>query len=114
MDQGNDYISLGPRGALKIKVRKTDIKAGNELPSPTALCLLGLLSEQKLLTVALSSWAWRIEFKKNGIYTQNWLPFYEAVRRKWSADAALVSAVKKDAILSKMLASKVTFLERRV
>lgn len=106
--------SLVVCGAMKIKVRKSDIKTGGHLPNPIVLALLGLLGEQKLLAVPFSSWPWRAEFKRAGIYGQNWLPFYEAVRRKWTADKTLIRAVKADPIMEKMLANKVTFLDRRV
>jgi hypothetical protein len=101
-------------GAMKIKVRKTDIKTGDRLPNPIVLALLGLLSERKLLTAPFSSWSWRTELKKTGIYSQNWLPFYEAVRRKWTTDKVLIRAVKADPIMEKMLTKKVTFLDHRV
>jgi Reverse transcriptase (RNA-dependent DNA polymerase) len=101
-------------GALKIKVRKTDVQSEDRLPNSIVLALLGLLSERKLLTVPFSNWPWRAEFKKKGIYSHQWLPFYEAVLRKWTRDKKLVAAVSSDPILSKMLSDKVTFLEKRI
>ena len=101
-------------GALGIKVRKTDVKSFGPLPNSIVLALLGLLKERKLLAVSLSSWPWRAEFKKLGVNSRYWLPYYEAVRRKWTTDKKLIAAVKSDAILNKMLISNVTFLEDRI
>ena len=101
-------------GALKIKVRKMDIQSEGKLPSSIVLALLGLLSERKLLTVPLSNWPWRSEFKNKGVYSHHWLPFYESVLRKWTTDRTIIAEVKSDPILAKMLSEKVTFLEKRV
>ncbi len=101
-------------GALGIKLQKSDVEGEARLPNSTILALLGLLRERKLLAAPLSSWPWRAEFRKSGINGHNWLPYYEAVRRKWTTDKKLITAVKNDPILSKMLSSNVTFLEDRV
>ena len=71
-------------GVLKITVRRTDIAKTGTMPHPVVLAVLGLLREHNLLTVPLSTWRWRGEFKNDGIYGQNWLPFYEAVLRRWT------------------------------
>jgi hypothetical protein len=52
--------------------------------------------------------------KKSGVLGEYWLPFYEAVRRGWTADTTLIRKVKSDAVLSRMLRSKVTFLDERI
>lgn len=101
-------------GVLKIEVQKADIRDQAVLPNSVVLVLLGLLREQKLLTVPLSTWPWRSQFKKVGISGQYWLPFYEAVRWKWTADRKLIAAVRSDPIMAKMLSQKVTFLEKRI
>jgi hypothetical protein len=46
-----------------------------------------------------------------GIYSEGWLPYYEAVRRKWTLDKKMVSVIKADATLAAMLKADVTFLE---
>jgi hypothetical protein len=115
--QGHDFEvawCLLVCGALGIKVRKSDVTGPGLLPNSIVLALLGLLRERKLLNVPLSSWPWRAEFKKSGINGHNWLPYYEAVRRKWTTDKKLIAAVKNDTILGKMLSKNVTFLEDRI
>ena len=117
LPHGHDYEAawcLVACGVLKIKVRKKDIATDSAIPNPIVFAIMGLLRQHGLLTVSLSTWRWRVEFKKNGIFTQNWLAFYEAVRRKWTTDKKLVAAVKANSILSKMLSAKVTFLEDQV
>src|SRR5262249_43508011 len=96
-------------GALKIKVRKSDLRDEGNLPNSIVFALLGLLHKKGLLSVNLSHWSWRAEFKKNGIYSHNWLPFYEAVLRKWSRDKRLEAAIKSDPVMAKMLQKKVSF-----
>jgi hypothetical protein len=76
--------------------------------------MLGLLHEKDLLGLPLSAWPWRAHLKKLGIYSEAWLPFFEAVRRKWTKDKKMVDAVCSDPILSKMLDSGVTFLEDQI
>lgn len=101
-------------GVLKIKLNKNDLDGGESVPAPTILALLGLLHERKLLTTPLSSWPWRAELKKTGVFDQYWLPFYEAVRRGWTSDKVLIQRVKANPVLARMLSSKVTFLEDRI
>jgi hypothetical protein len=99
--------------ALKIEVRKTDISA-TDLPSATVLALIGLLSERNLLDVPLRAWKWRSEVKKLGVYSNYWLVYYEAVRRKWTKDKTMSAQVKANPVFARMLAKKVTFLEDRI
>jgi hypothetical protein len=101
-------------GALRIKVRKADISIPGQVPGSIVFALLGLLSERKLLTVPLSTWPWKAEFKKAGVFSHRWLPFYEAVRRKWTNDKAMIKAVNSNPVMARMLAKKVTFLEDRI
>jgi hypothetical protein len=114
---GHDFEvawSLVVCGVLKIKLSKDDLGGGGPVPSPTILTLLGLLHEKKLLTTPLSSWPWRAALKKSGIFDQYWLPFYEAVRRGWTSDKAMIKQVNANPVLARMLSSKVTFLEDRI
>lgn len=101
-------------GALQIQVKKSNVTTDNRLPNSIIFALLGLLRERKLFVEPLSSWPWRAEFRKTGINSHNWLPYYEAVHRKWTTDKKLIAALKTDPILTKMLSNKVTFLEDRV
>jgi hypothetical protein len=101
-------------GVLRLTVGKDDLAPAAARPSSVVFAMLGMLRERGLLSVPLSYWGWRAQFKKNGILGQNWLPFYEAVRRSWTTDNEIVSAVNGHPILAQMLAAKVTFLEDRV
>jgi hypothetical protein len=51
---------------------------------------------------------------KSGPLSQHWLPLYEAVKRGWTRDAALIAAVKGQSTLLRMLEGGVTFLEDRI
>jgi hypothetical protein len=73
-----------------------------------------MLRERKLLSVPLSKWSWRAEFKRTGIFGENWLPYYEAVRRRWTTDKVMIASVNKDPVLGKMLSANVTFLEDQI
>lgn len=95
-------------------VEEADLAPLSSRPSSAVLAILGMLNERGLLSFRFSKWPWRADLKKSGIYGENWLPFYEAVRRKWTTDKKMISAVNAGPILSKLLAAKVTFLEDRI
>ena len=99
---------------LRIIFDEAELPPFDTRPNSVVFAMLGMLWERGLLSVPLSKWGWRSEFKKTGVYGENWLPFYEAVRRKWTKDKDIISAVTGDPIFSKMLAAKVTFLEDRI
>jgi Reverse transcriptase (RNA-dependent DNA polymerase) len=101
-------------GVLRITINEDDLSLVDRRPNSVVLAMLGMLRERGLLSVPLSHWGWRADLKKSGILGQDWLPFYEAVRRKWTTDKDIISAVKGHPILAKMLAAKVTFLEDRI
>jgi hypothetical protein len=101
-------------GVLKITIEKGDLDSSTRRPNSVVFATLGMLRERGLLSVSLNHWGWRADFLKRRIYGENWLPFYEAVRRNWTRDKGIISAVTKDPILSKMLAAKVTFLEDQI
>jgi hypothetical protein len=90
-------------GALKIRLKSTDIGSRKFVLRPTTMALIGLLEEKGMPTIALSSWSWRAILKKSGVFGPYWLPFYEAVRRGWTTDKSLVSKVTADPIMSRML-----------
>lgn len=96
---------------LKIDIDNSEIPDNRIMPNASIFALLGLLHEKGLLKVPLSTWPWRAHLKKHGPHSEMWLPFYEAVRRGWTKDKKLVNAIKSDAVFSKMLTAKVTFLE---
>jgi hypothetical protein len=96
---------------IGIKIRKEDISITGSVPNSVLLALLGLLREKGLLEVPLSYWPWRSHLKTMGIYSEGWLPYYEAVRRKWTLDKKMISVIKADSTLAAMLKADVTFLE---
>jgi len=96
---------------LKIEIDDTGIPKSKIMPNATIFALLGLLHEKGLLKVSLSTWPWRAHLKKYGVHSEMWLPYYESVRRGWTKDKKLISAINSDPVFSKMLAAKVTFLE---
>ena len=115
LPQGHDFEvawALLVCGVLKMEVSADDMASAVATPNPTIFAILGMLSERQLLKFQLKQWPWKAE--KAGINGQNWLPFYEAVRRKWTADKSMVSAVKQHPVLSRMLAANVTFLEDEI
>jgi hypothetical protein len=114
---GHDFEvawSLVVCGVLKIGLKPVDIGTKKFVLRPTTMALLGLLEEKGMSTIALSNWNWRAQLKRSGIFGPYWLPFYEAVRRGWTTDKNLINKVTADPTLSKMLTSKVTFLDDRI
>jgi hypothetical protein len=101
-------------GVLKFVIGKDDLPSTKSMPNAIVFAMLGLLHEKGLLALPLSAWPWRAYLKKRGIYSEGWLPFFEAVRRKWTKDKKLIGAIKSDPILSKMLTEGVTFLEDQI
>jgi hypothetical protein len=101
-------------GVFRIAVDKDDLGTSGERPHSVVFAMLGMLQERGMLPVTLSNWDWRPDFKKGGILGKDWLPYYEAVRRKWTTDKTMVSAVRSQPVLAKMLDNGVTFLEDRI
>ncbi|WP_081649881.1 RNA-directed DNA polymerase [Fodinicurvata sediminis] len=116
-DQSKDFeISwvLFVSGSLNIKIRDIDINYYDVMPDPIIFTIFGLLRENHVLDIPLSKWKWRKELRKNGLYSEYWLPFYESVRRKWTSDQKLIQSVKYDPVFSKMLNNNVTFLDNEI
>lgn len=110
----NDYETgwlLLTSAAYGFKVTQEEIGNPSQIPSPIIFTIIGLLNEKKLTTIPLSTWKWRQIFPAEGIYGRNWLPLYEAVRRKWTTDKTIASLVNSDQFFQKMLQDQVTFLD---
>jgi hypothetical protein len=102
-------------GVLQIPLEEEDLQRFDDRPPEGIIfAILGLMREHHLLSCSLSRWPWRSRFSAAGIHSDNWLPFYEAVRRKWTEDKRLIAAVKADPVLEKMLSAGVTFMEDRL
>ena len=101
-------------GVLGIRLEKSDIPVTDETPGSIVPTLLAMLRDRKLLELPLSTWHWRAELRRHGVYGVNWLPLYEAVRRGWTSDNAITGAVKAEPILSRALTANVAFVEDRI
>jgi hypothetical protein len=101
-------------GVFRIALNGDDLPPNMEQPNPVVFALLGLLRERGLLSFSLSRWRWRAIFRAGGIYNENWLPLYEAVRGRWTSDRRLIALVRTDPLFSQMLDEDVTFLDDRI
>ena len=60
----------------------------------------------------MSKWKWRAHVKAaKGLRGEYWLLMYESVKRNWTTDSNIVSSVRNDPILGRMLVAGVTFLD---
>ena len=98
---------------LRIDIEEKDIGNFDIEFSSVILAIMGVLKERSILKFPLSKFKFRHLLRKTGIYGENWLPYYEAVRRKWTKDKDMIAAVTSDPILSRMLSKDVTFIEER-
>lgn len=113
MPQSHDFEvawCLMLAGVLKVRLCTADFESFEARPNSAVFALLGMLRERKLLEPSLEKWQWRAQFKKNGIYGEDWLPFYEAVRRGWTKDKGIVTAIRSEPIFKEMLQNNVTFI----
>lgn len=99
---------------FQISFCKADLPQHGKKPNAVVFAMLGILHDRGLLSVPLSNWPWESEFQQADIYGEYWLPYYEAVRRKWTKDKSIISAVTNDPVFSKMLGVNVTFLDDRI
>jgi hypothetical protein len=106
--------SLLVSGVLHISISADDLGKLDRRPNSVVLAILGMLHERNLLSKPLPRLDWRALFKQTGMYGENWLPCYEAVKRQWTKDKKLIAAMSNDPIFGKMLAAGVTFLEDRI
>ena len=79
--------------------------------SAVALCILGLLREQFLLSEPWDDWNVSSDNTDDFANGRHWLSNYEAVRRKWTSDAGIQNAIKADPLFSRLLKANVTFLD---
>jgi hypothetical protein len=113
LPQGHNFEvawSLVAAGVLRIKLEETDVPTDSTFPGSIVLALFGLLRERRLIGFSLSRWDWRGILRAQGIFGENWLFLYEAVRRKWTKDKKLISYANSHTILSQALKENVAFL----
>jgi hypothetical protein len=83
MPHGHDYEvawCLVVCGVFKFRVEPEFLPSRDSMPNAVVFSMLGLLHEKGLLALPLSAWPWRAHLKKRGIYSEVWLPFFEAVQ----------------------------------
>jgi hypothetical protein len=99
-------------GVLGLNVDRKFVAPGDIVVSPVVLAVLGLLSEDGLLAEPWDDWkpkdAGSITNIVNGRY---WLPYYEAVTRKWTKDSDLVEAFAADDFFMALAKESVSFLD---
>jgi hypothetical protein len=98
-------------GVLGLKVSDQLMGMKERRVSPVVLAILGLLSAHGLL---LGSWDdWEATPSGTGAIAngRNWLPFYEAVLRGWTANSEIISAIRADPLFTRLLESRVSFLD---
>jgi hypothetical protein len=99
-------------GVLGLHVDRKFVALGDTTVSPVVLAVLGLLSQDGLLAEPWDDWkpnhVGNVTSIVNGRY---WLPYYEAVRRRWTKDAALLEAFAADDLFMSLAGESVTFLD---
>jgi hypothetical protein len=98
-------------GRLGYKVDQQFIGLTDLIASPVVLSILGLLSRDGLLAEAWDDWVPTESGTGELENGRNWLPFYEATKRGWTKNNAVISAIKADPLFAKLLAWDVTFLD---
>ncbi|PNG24231.1 RNA-directed DNA polymerase [Methylocella silvestris] len=98
-------------GVLGLRVSKAFLSVDEPIESPVVLAILGLLSKKGLLDEKWDDW--KINPPPTGSLAngRSWLPYYEAVLRDWTNDPQIKKEIRADALFSKLLDEKVTFLD---
>jgi hypothetical protein len=99
-------------GVLGLRVDRDFIAPGNGAVSPVVLAMLGLLSEDGLLAEPWDDWRPKDSASSaNIVNSRFWLPYYEAVLRKWTKDPDLVLAFAEDDFFTSLASESVSFLD---
>ena len=101
-------------GFMRYEFKKEDLPPFGATPNAVIFAIMGLMREKGLLSFSLDNWKWRSSAKSSGIFSENWLPMYESVRRGWTKDKTIIGAVTSDPILKSMLIHNVTFLDESI
>ena len=118
--RGHDFEvcwALAIHGLLGVEIDPHSLHPPGGAFSPVVLCYLGLLRAQGLVQgQGLLGETW--DDLAGGVFSAerpalggHWLPCYEAALRGWTADTRLVREVKADALLGRLLAGGVSFLD---
>ena len=99
-------------GVLGLRVNRDFMAAGDGDVSPVVLAVLGLLSEDGLLAEPWDDWRPKDPASSaNFVNGRFWLPYYEAVLRKWTKDPDLILALAEDDFFTSLVAELVSFLD---
>lgn len=99
-------------GVLGLHVDREFVALGGTTVSPVVLAVLGLLSADGLLAEPWDEWKPKDAGSATGIINgPYWLPYYEAVRRNWTKDFALLRAFTADDFFMSLAEESVTFLD---
>jgi len=101
-------------GVFQLHLTERELHPDQGRPGPIVFAIIGLLTARGQVSFPLSRWQWRGDFRRAGPLSQHWLPLYEAVRRGWTKDAALIAGIRSQSTLSRVLDNGVTFLEDRI
>lgn len=99
---------------MNYRFRRVDLPPIGSPPNAVVFAIMGLLREKGRLPFPMDDWKWRAAFKSKGVLSENWLPMYEAVRRRWTRDRRIIADVSADPIFADMLANNVTFMDDEI
>jgi hypothetical protein len=99
-------------GVLGLRVDRDFIAPEDGAVSPVVLAVLGLLSEDGLLAEPWDDWRPKNSASSaNIVNSRFWLPYYEAILRKWTKDLDLIEAFAVDDFFMSLMAESVSFLD---
>ena len=99
-------------GVLSLHVDREFVALRDTTVSPVVLAVLGLLAEDGLLAEPWDNWKPNDAGSATGIVNgRYWLPYYEAVRRRWTKDSALREAFAADDLFMSLAGGSVSFLD---
>jgi hypothetical protein len=122
---GQIFVAHGPRGhdmevtsalaicgVLGMRVNQAFVGLRENSASPVVLAVLGLLGEDGLLDQPWDQWKPEPVGDARAIVDgPYWLPFYEAARRRWTTDFAIIEAMASDPFFGPLLQESVSFLD---
>ena len=96
-------------GIIGMPVTKSFVGFKGCEASPVPLAILGLLGEDGLLDEPWDNW--KLEATATPANGRYWLPYYEAVYRKWTRDIRLIEAFSEDDFFMSLAEADVSFLD---
>lgn len=122
---GQIFAAHGPRGhdmevasalaicgVLGMRVDQAFVGLRENSASPVVLAVLGLLGEDNLLDEPWDQWKPDpVGDARDIVDGPYWLPFYEAARRRWTTDFAIIEAVAGDPFFGPLVQEGLSFLD---